>query len=332
MSKREQAARILHASCLGWLLRQLTTWNGVLVINYHRIGRGSDSAFDRELWSATPEDFDAQVRFLKENYDIIGADDLDEVAVKRYGRYVQITFDDGYRDNYECAYSILRSHGVSATFFLTTGFIDQFRLPWWDEIAWMVRTSERSGVEGAPWLSTQVTFDEPDREQAIHTLLSTYKSLPGEATGVYLDFLAEATGSDRYDLTDAQEMWMTWDMVREMRQGGMWFGGHTVNHPVLANLPREQQAEEIAGCKKRIETELDEPMILFSYPVGGPQSFNDDTRASLKEHGVKFSYSYYGGFRRSSDWDPYDIRRIAMESYISPELFRATVTLPQLFT
>ena len=332
MSKREQAARILHASGFGWLLRQLKTWHGVLVINYHRIGKSSESLFDRELWSATPETFDAQVHFLKENYDIIGAGDLDELAGKRRGRYVQITFDDGYRDNYECAYPILRSHGVSATFFLTTGFIDQPRLPWWDEIAWMVRASGRSGVEGTPGLSIQVVFDEPDREHAIHILLSVYKSLPGEATGAYLDFLAAATGSGRYDMTNMQEMWMTWDMVREMRQGGMWFGGHTVNHPVLANLPREQQGEEITGCKKRIEAELDEPMILFSYPVGGPQSFNDDTRACLREQGVKFSYSYYGGFRRSSDWDPYDIRRIAMESYVSPELFRAMVTLPQLFT
>src|SRR5215467_11233170 len=116
MSKREQAAHILHASGLGWLLRRLKTWNGVLVINYHRVGKGSNSLFDRGLWSATPEDFDAQVRFLKEHYEIIGADDLDKVARTRYGRYVQITFDDGYRDNYEYAYPILKSHGVSATF------------------------------------------------------------------------------------------------------------------------------------------------------------------------------------------------------------------------
>jgi len=116
----------------------------------------------------------------------------------------------------------------------------------------MVRTSKRRGVEGTPWLSTQVIFDEPGREQAVCTLLSKYKSLPGEATGAYLDCLAEATGSGRYDQADTLEMWMTWDMVREMRQGGMWFGGHTVTHPVLANLSRNQQEEEIAGCKKRI--------------------------------------------------------------------------------
>jgi peptidoglycan/xylan/chitin deacetylase (PgdA/CDA1 family) len=331
MSKREQAARILHASGLDWLLRRFNAWNGLVAINYHRVGKGSDSPFDRDLWSTTPECFDAQVRFLKENCEIIGADDLKEVIGKRCGRYAQITFDDGYRDNYSCAYPILKSHGVSATFFLTTGFIDQPRLPWWDEIAWMVRTSKRSAVEGTPWLSTQVTFDEPDRERAVRLLLSRYKSLPGEATSAYLDYLAHATGSGRYDQPEALEMWMTWDMVREMRQGGMWFGGHTVNHPVLANLSREQQAEEIAGCKKRIETELAEPMVLFSYPVGSPQSFNDDTRACLKEHGVKFSYSYYGGFQRSSGWDPYDIRRFAMEPYITHELFHAVVTLPQFF-
>lgn len=332
MLKREQAARMLHASGLGGLLRQFNTWNGVLVLNYHRVGQGADSLFDRGLWSATPEDFDAQVRFLKAHYEIIGAADLAAVAGQPSGRYVQITFDDGYRDNYDCAYPILRSHGVSATFFLTTGFIDQPQLPWWDEIAWMVRTSKRRSVEGMPWLSTPVPFDEPDREQAVYTLLAKYKSLPGEVTGPYLDWLAETTGSGRYAQVETLQMWMTWPMVREMRQGGMGFGGHTVTHPVLANLSRQRQAEEIAGCKERLETELGEPMTVFSYPVGSPQSFNRDTWTCLREQGVKFAYSYYGGFRRRRDWEPYDIRRIAMESYISPERFRAMVTLPQLFT
>jgi peptidoglycan/xylan/chitin deacetylase (PgdA/CDA1 family) len=111
----------------------------------------------------------------------------------------------------------------------------------------------------------------------------------------------------------------------------MSIGGHTINHPILAQMLPEQQWQEISGCGERFKEELGEPMLYFSYPVGGLGSFNDDTRACLEKAGVRYAFSYYGGFRRFDEWDKYDIRRIAVESYIGTDWFRAIVTLPQFF-
>jgi len=38
---------------------------------------------------------------------------------------VAITFDDGYADNFECAFPWLKQYGLSATFFLTAGFVER---------------------------------------------------------------------------------------------------------------------------------------------------------------------------------------------------------------
>jgi hypothetical protein len=72
MSKRENAARVLSATGLGRLLAWMGSWDGLLVFNYHRIGRPDGGDGDDALFSATPEAFDAQVRSLAASCDVIG--------------------------------------------------------------------------------------------------------------------------------------------------------------------------------------------------------------------------------------------------------------------
>jgi peptidoglycan/xylan/chitin deacetylase (PgdA/CDA1 family) len=329
--KRERLARFLRISGGRYLLRRMIPWSGVVCVNYHRVGTPGACGTDRALWSADPHSFEAQLRFLKKEFDVVTPDDLPDILRRRKGRYILITFDDGYRDNYEVAFPILCRTGVPATFFISTGFLDSPRLPWWDEIAWMVTHSKKRSIEGCSRFPASVPFDEPGREAAIRTLVRTYKALPSSDTEAYLDYLAESTGSGRSDPRLAEGLWMSWDMVRQMRAAGTCIGGHTVSHPILATLSRQQQKVEIAGCRQRLEEELGEPMSYFSYPVGHSGTFNADTRDCLREEGVRFAFSFYGGTRRFGDWDDYDIRRLGIDRSVSLDLFRATVSLPQVF-
>jgi peptidoglycan/xylan/chitin deacetylase (PgdA/CDA1 family) len=313
------------------LLDAVFRWSGVVCLNYHRIGDGSQSPFDRELWSASAEAFDEQVRFLTAHFDVVTPDDLPDLAPTPRGRFVLITFDDGYRDNYELAFPILRAHGVAASFFVATGYVDRPRLSWWDDIARMVRESPRAGLEAGTWLPGPIPFDDPGRDEAVAALLCVCKALPSDAIGAYLDYLADATGTTRRGDRPADGLWMTWDMLREMRAAGMVIGGHTVNHPVLARLPPEAQCEEISGCAQRLADELGEPMRYFSYPVGQQDSFDCHSQECLRRIGVRFAFSYYGGYQRFDEWDALDVRRIPIERYMDLEWVGATVTLPALF-
>jgi peptidoglycan/xylan/chitin deacetylase (PgdA/CDA1 family) len=328
---RQRAARLVSRYGMRPLIDAVFRWSGVVCLNYHRIGEGGRSPFDRELWSASAEAFDEQVRFLAAHFDVVTPDDLPDVSPTPRDRFVLITFDDGYRDNYELAFPILRRHGVAASFFVTTGYVDRPRLPWWDDIARMVRESPRAGLEAGTWLPGPITFDEPGRDEAVATLLCVYKTLPPDRTGPYVEYLATATGSERHGDRPVGGMWMTWDMLRKMRAAGMVIGGHTVDHPVLATLTEDAQCAEISGCAQRIAEELGEPMRYFSYPVGQPDSFNRHSRKCLQRLGVRFAFSYYGGFRRFEEWDAFDVRRIPVERYMDIDWVSATVTLPALF-
>jgi peptidoglycan/xylan/chitin deacetylase (PgdA/CDA1 family) len=335
VGQRERAARLMDRTKIGGLVRLMRTWEGLLVLNYHRIGEASTSPLERNVFSATPQALDHQLAFARKHFDIIEPQDVPRLVGARRGRYLLFTFDDGYRDSYEHAFRLLKAHGkahgLPATFFLTTGFIDLPRLAWWDEMAWMVRRSTRDRLDRSPFLDAPLQLDHPDCELALRALLRAYKTLPGDDAERFLDWLAESTGAGRADTAVARDVWMTWDMAREMRAAGMSFGGHTVNHPILGGLPLSRQAEEIAGCKRRLEAELGEPMRWFSYPVGTRQAFNRDTRACLEGLNVELAFSFYGGYGRMNRWDPYDIPRATVGRSTTEQLFRATLTLPQVF-
>ena len=113
--KKAIATRLLCQTGLRLLLERAIRWSGVLVLNYHRIGNGNESPFDRGLWSTDAEAFSDQVRFCKSQLDVITPDDIPRVVARGRGRYALITFDDGYRDNYEIAFPILKAEGVAAT-------------------------------------------------------------------------------------------------------------------------------------------------------------------------------------------------------------------------
>jgi peptidoglycan/xylan/chitin deacetylase (PgdA/CDA1 family) len=333
-SKREQAAHLLAKTRLGRLLSWLGRWEGLLVLNYHRIGDGRGTEDDEALFSATPEAFDSQLQALAANCDVIGSDDLDLVlAGGRRGRFVHITFDDGYRDNYTVALPILRARRVGATFFVATDFVDQRSGAWWDEIAWMARHSAR------PVIEPNAFFSEPVRlgpgasalAKATHSLLGVYKRMSSANTDRFIAFLAEATGVGRRPAEAQASTWMTWEMLREAAAAGVGIGGHTVTHPVLARLSQEGQSRQIEGCRARIEQEIGRPMRLFSYPTGGRGSFDDFTRTSLARNDVRYAFSYYGGYQSTRRWDRFDIKRVAVEAALDPDWFDSLFRLPQLF-
>jgi peptidoglycan/xylan/chitin deacetylase (PgdA/CDA1 family) len=306
-------------------------WKGLLVLNYHRVGRPGESLFDNDIWSATAEDFDQQVRFVKKNFDVIGLGDLDDLLVhRRRHRAIMLTFDDGYLDNYELAYPVLRAHNATAVFFVTTGFLDHRNLAWWDEIAWMVKSSSHAAMESSPWLGDSLSLSPENQGAVIGRLLRTYKALPAGQTASFLDFIADKTGSGRCPASVAEGIWMTWDQIREMSAGGMGIGSHTVTHPILSRVGDEQLRHELRESKARLEAELAIPIESISYPVGQPDSFNAACWQVAEELGYRWAFSYYGGFVPELG-NRFDIKRTAIELDCSLPTFRSMTRVPTVF-
>ncbi len=62
---------------------------------------------------------------------------------------------------------------------------------------------------------------------------------------------------------------LTWDQIREMRQTGLFeFQAHSVTHPYLTRISKEQARREIFDCRDTLVRELGEPVQFFCYPIG----------------------------------------------------------------
>jgi len=152
--KRVAFTKILNGTGIIRLIEAFPTRAGLLVLTYHRLGNKPDCDFDRGVISASADQFDQQIAFLKRRFPIVDFEEAlrllrNPTGMKHY--YVLLSFDDGYLDNYEAALPVLRAHGCSAIFFVVPQLVGTATLPWWDEIAFLVRSCRRSTLEISPY-------------------------------------------------------------------------------------------------------------------------------------------------------------------------------------
>jgi peptidoglycan/xylan/chitin deacetylase (PgdA/CDA1 family) len=330
-SRREWAASLLARPAIAPIARMLPRWRGVIVLNYHRIGNGAGQPWDRTLWNVDAEEFDRQLEVLSRDAEVLTPENVVGLAGEATpGRRVLLTFDDGYRDNYEIAYPLLRRHGLTATFFPATAFLDGGRIAWWDELAWIVHRATCATLPAGPWSPTPLPLG-PDQQHTTSVLVGYYKGLASLDAEMFVEQVAEASGAGRCPPAEYESLWMTWDMVRELRLGGMAIGGHTATHPILARLTVAEQENEISEGARRLASELGSPMRWFAYPVGSRASFTAATQQILRDHGIELAFSFHGGFASFARLDPLDVPRVHVSSAHRPELLQAMLVLPRLF-
>ena len=269
------------------------------ILFYHRINNECDP-----FSSATSiQAFEPQMQFVARYYRVVGlAELLNRLdGGEPVGDTVAITFDDGYKDNYYYAFPILRRYGLPATIFLATGGIDDRQPLWFERLAAALKKTDRQFVDlelDLPhrfWLRTQ-----EERLRANRQIFALLRGLP-DATrrSAYAEILSRLADPEHADLNDTM---LTWDQIREMRQNGITFGGHTVTHPFLSKMTRDGAVWEVAESKRRIERELQSPVEYFAYPSGREQDFAPWNKELLRSVGYRAAVTTLWGVNcRSTD-------------------------------
>lgn len=311
----------------------------IKVLAYHRVVPKVDEAtffYDLELISAWQEEFDWQVALLARDYNVITCRDL--AALLDQGRPVPkrtviVTFDDGYRDNHSVALPILRTHKVPAVIFVATGMMDSEETFWYDRLLHdVVCTSASTVTLECTGEVIALGADIAARREAARTILKRLKTLPNQQR---LDFLARVRDELAVPAPKVKPEFdgpMSWAQVRDLSNAGIEIGSHSVTHPVLSRLnDPEQLKRELTESKSAIEAQTGAPVISLAYPVGGRTAYDETVITAAREAGYRFAFAYHAGPNRVGAFDPYRMRRLSVERYVSRNRFSAMLAAPSLF-
>jgi peptidoglycan/xylan/chitin deacetylase (PgdA/CDA1 family) len=288
-----------------------------LILLYHRI---ASPPTDPQLLSVTPERFASQMRHVSRHYDVVSLEQL--VSRMRQGRLssrlIAVTFDDGYNDNLLTAKPILESCQVPATVFVSTGYLDNQSVCWWDELEQLflhpsvLPGSLQLTVDGRLFEWTlggdaryrQEDFmshrtwnvlrrDDPTNRQRVYrALCRLLRPLDEQARQEALHQLRVWASAGREH--PCGHRMLTREEVRHLAEGQyVKVGAHTESHPVLARLPLAYQREEIGSSKKALEDILGHAVDAFAYPYGTRSDYTRDTTELVKEAGFSFACSNF---------------------------------------
>lgn len=233
-----------------------------IILGYHRISPApQQDPLGRDLEVAVPR-FTQQMEILARRFSIVPFESLLDWMAKRAspGAKATITFDDGYEDNYTCAFPVLARMGIPATVFLSTDNIEFARPFWTDRLAAYVCRSAGSIVQAPEELGGRLDLISP--EDARRGYVRSCAALSG------MDDERRERVLDRLGVDAAASKPLTWDQVRRMQRDGITFGAHTRSHPSLPRVSDAAARAEVETSRDLIRARLGAAPAVFAYPFG----------------------------------------------------------------
>jgi peptidoglycan/xylan/chitin deacetylase (PgdA/CDA1 family) len=265
------------------------------ILTYHRVLTDIDPLLAPEQIDA--RHFDGQMAAASQCFNVLPlADAIDMLEQGRLPpRALSITFDDGYLDNHAVAWPILRRHGLTATFFVCTGYLGE-GLMFNDVVTEAIRRT-KGPVLDLSWLGhgLQSISSMHERRVVSLQLISAIKYLPVAQRQEACERLwQQAIGSG-----SRPSVMMTPEHVRAMAQGGMSIGGHTHTHPILKRISLDEARQDIALNREALRDITGQYPTLFAYPNGRPVTDYESPHAQLvKELGFRAAVSTARGIAR----------------------------------
>ncbi len=314
-----------NASALQRVVHKTLLRNRLVIICYHIIAR---SPFSFPDWCILDVDsFKRQLRYLKSHFDLLPLREAVEKCRKNalHRPTAVITFDDGYQNNYDTAFPILKDLGIPATIFLTTALVDT------DNSLWFCRINmalAQCSLEDFSWKGARIDLrTAAAKASASKSLQASLKQLPHQELLEEAMRIVEGLGDDPSRPFERHSLFRMLDTrsIKDMLNSGLIsFGAHTHSHAIVSLLSEEEQQVQISRSLDTVRELTGEPCKVFAYPNGRRQDYGKETIGILHKCGVDMAVTGIDGHNRSNT-RPLELRRIGIGGTWKPGYFPIAV-------
>lgn len=276
--------------------RRLRSANRLAIFMYHGIVRTPLELYD---WCfVSGEDFRRQAQYLRKRFEVLplreAVDRLREGTIKKPS--AAITFDDGFQNNHDVAFPILRKARLPATIFPVTGLIGSHRTLWFCRLHRALAATRKTALE---WGGSRLDLAGPSEKSVASSWLEDrLKQLPQPELESETEKLVDALKDEpeRPVEVDSPFRILDRDSIQRMTDSGLVeLGGHTRSHAIVSLLSPEEQEREIAGSLVEIEALTGQPCEVFAYPNGRREDYDAKSLDILKSSRVRVAVTAIEG-------------------------------------
>jgi peptidoglycan/xylan/chitin deacetylase (PgdA/CDA1 family) len=98
---------------------------------------------------------------------------------------------------------------------------------------------------------------------------------------------------------------LTWGQLRDLEQGGVDIGSHTLTHRPLPSMSHYLLTQELVASRRVLERHLRHPIQWFAYPFG---QFDARSVAAVRRAGYVLAVTTQGGVVQDAQ-HPLELRR-----------------------
>lgn len=205
----------------------------------------------------------------KDGVDIISLNDAVE-RIRDPGprpskrRFVVITLDDGYADNFTCALPILEKFNAPFTLYVTTDLVERGSGLWWIGLERLIARND--AIDVAPMQKRFAISSLREKTAALYEI-TDWVAVDIERRAPMLRDVFDRCDVSIIDAT--AESGLSREQLRALaRHPLVTIGGHTTGHRALTCLTEQQAYREISDNKLFLENLLHIPIEHFAYPYG----------------------------------------------------------------